>query len=83
MYHGNKSQLSKNFNPTPSLTSALKKDALILDFSAIVNSQAAVTTAKTFKGFADGIIAFVKNPSSGCSRIDVVCDNYFDNFCWL
>ena len=59
-----------------SLTSTLKKDALILDFSATANAQAAVTTAVTT---ADGIIEFVKNLSSGCSRIDIVCDSYFDN----
>ena len=63
MYHSNKSQLFKIFDRTPSLTSTLKKDALILNFSAIVNSQAAVTTAKAFNEFADGIIAFVKNLS--------------------
>ena len=45
----------------------------------IVNSQAAVTTAKTFNEFADEVIEFVKNLSSGCSRIDIVCDSYFDN----
>ena len=60
VYHRNKSHLSKSFDPTPSLTSALKKDALILDFSAtIVNYQVAVTAAKTFNEFADGIIEFV------------------------
>ena len=79
MYRGNKSQLLKIFDPTPSLTSTLKKGALILDFSAIVNSQAAVTTAKTFNEFADIVIKFVKNLSSGCSHIDIVCDSYFDN----
>ena len=45
MYHVNKSQLLKIFDPTPYLTSTLKKDALILDFSEIVNYQVAVTTA--------------------------------------
>ena len=45
----------------------------------IVNSQAAVTTAKTFNEFADEVIEFVKNLSSGCSHIDIVCDSYFDN----
>ena len=79
MYHGNKSQLLKIFDPNPPLTSTLKKDALILDFSAIVNSQAAVTTANTFSEFADGIIKFAENLSSGCSRIDTVWDSYFDN----
>ena len=79
MYHDNKSQLLKIFHPTPSLTAALKKDPLILDFSAIVNSQATVTTAKTFDEFADEVIEFVNNLSSGCSRIDIVCDSYFDN----
>ena len=72
IYHGNKSQLLKIFDPTPSLTSTLKKDALILDFSATAFFQAAVTTA-------DGIIEFAQNLSSGCSRIDIVCDSYFDN----
>ena len=61
MYHGNKSLLLKIFSPTPTLTSTLKKDALILDFLAIVNSQVAATTAKTFGEFADGIIRFVKH----------------------
>ena len=59
--------------PTP------KKDALILDFSVIVNSQAAVTTAKTFNEISDGIIKFVENLSSGCSRIDILSDSYLDN----
>ena len=79
MYHNNKSQLLNIFDPTPSLTSTLKKDALLLDFSAIVNSQTAVTTTKTFDEFADEVIEFVKNLSSGCSHIDIVCDSYFDN----
>ena len=79
MYHCNKSQLLEIFDPTPSLTLTLKKDALILDFSPIVNSQAAVTTANIFNEFADGITKFVENLSSGCSRIDTVWDNYFDN----
>ena len=78
-FHGNKSQLLKIIDPTASLTSALKIDALILDFSVIVNSQAAVTTAKTYNEFADGIIAFIKNLSSECLRIDIACDSYFDN----
>ena len=52
MNHGNKSQLLKIFDPTPSLTSNVKKDYLILHFSGIVNSQTAVTTAKTFNEFA-------------------------------
>ena len=52
MNHGNKSQLLKIFDPTPSLTSNVKKDYLILHFSEIVNYQTAVTTAKTFNEFA-------------------------------
>ena len=79
MYNGNKSQLLKFFNPTQSVTSTLKKGALIFDFSAIVNSQAAVTTVKTFNGFADWVIDFGKNLSYRCSHIEIVCDNYFDN----
>ena len=77
MYYGNKSQLLKTFDPTPSFTPSLKKDAPILDFSVIVNSQAAVITVKTFNEFADGIIKFVQNLFSGCSPIDTVCDSYF------
>ena len=65
MYHGNKSQLLKIFDPTPYLTSTFKKDTLILDFSEVVNSQAAVNTAKTFNKFADGIIKFAHNLPSG------------------
>ena len=79
LYPSNKLQLLKIFDPTAFLTSTLKKDALILDFSAIVDSQAAVTTVKTFKELADGIIKFVENLSSGCSRVDILCDSYFDN----
>ena len=80
MHHGKKSQLLKIFNLTLSLTLILKKDDLILDFSAIANSQAAVSTAKISNEFADGIIEFVKNLSSGYSRIEIVCDNYFKQF---
>ena len=79
MYLGNKSQLLKIFDLTSYLTSTLKKDALILDFSEIVNSQAVVTTAKPFNKFSDGIINFVHNLYSGYSHIDIVCDSYFDN----
>ena len=46
----------------------------------IVNSQVPVTTVKTFIEFADGIIKFVENLSSGCSPIDIVCDSYFDSY---
>ena len=79
MYHSNKSQLLNTFDPLPSLTPTMKADAIVLDFSALVNSQATSTTAKTFKEFSDGITDFVQNLSVGCSRIDVVCDSYFDN----
>ena len=48
MYLSNKSQLLKICNPTLYLISTLKKDAPILNFSEVVNSQAAVITAKTF-----------------------------------
>ena len=74
MFHGNKTQLLKIFDPTLYLASTIKKDTLILDFSEILNSQAAVTIAKTFNKFADGIVKFVQN----LSRIDIVCDSYFD-----
>ena len=50
-----------------------------MDFSAIVNSQSAVRLAKTFREFEGGLIEFVKNLSSGCSRIDIACDSYFDH----
>ena len=63
MYLVNKSQLLKIFDPTSYLTSAFKKDTLILDFSEILNSQAVVTTAKPFNKFSDGIIKFVHNLS--------------------
>ena len=64
MYHGKKSQLLKVSNPTPYLTSTLKKDALILDFSERINSQVAVTTAKPFNKFSDGIIKFSRSSRS-------------------
>ena len=57
----------------------MKPGAIVLDFSALVNSQATITTAKTFKGFSDGITNFVQNLSVGCSCIDIACDSYFDN----
>ena len=37
-----------------------RKYVLILDFPAIVNSQATVTTAKAFSEFADEFIKFIK-----------------------
>ena len=51
MYHGNKSPF--------------KKHALIQDFSGILSYQAAVATVETIEKFADGIIKFVRNLSSG------------------
>ena len=62
---------------TPSFTSTLKKDAPILDFSAITKYEGAATTAITFNEFTDAIKS-AQNLSSGCSRIDIVCDSYFD-----
>ena len=61
----NKSHFLKTWCSTPHLTSALKKYALILDFSGIVSYQAAVATVETIEKFADGIIKFVHNLSSG------------------
>ena len=76
MYHVNKSQLLKIFDPTPYLTSTLKKDALILDdTSEIANSQAVVTTAKTFNKFVDGIVKFAHNLFSGLFTFN----SYFDS----
>ena len=62
---------------TPSFTSTLKKDALILDFSAITKYEGAASIAITFNKFTDAIKS-AQNLSSGCSRIDIVCDSYFD-----
>ena len=79
IYDSNKSQLLKIVDPTLSLTPTLQKDyALILDFSVIMNSQTAVTTAKTFNKFANAIIKFAQNLFCGCSCIDIVCDSYID-----
>ena len=61
-----------------SLTSARRKDALILDFS--VNSKAVVNNAKIFNEFIDEIIKFVQNLSSECWHIDILCDGYFNSF---
>ena len=46
---------------------------------AILSSQAAVTTVKIINEYADGIIKFFQNLSSGYLPIDIVCDSYFDN----
>ena len=73
----NKSKFFKISDRIPSSTPTLKKDALILHFSAIVKYEDAVTTAITFNEFADGIKS-VRNLSSGCSRINIVCDSDFD-----
>ena len=73
----NKSKFFKISDRIQSSTPTLKKDALILHFSAIVQYEDAVTTAITFNEFADGIKS-VQNLSSGCSRINIVCDSYLD-----
>ena len=70
IYHGNKLQLLKIFNTIPYLTSILEKDTLTLNFLEIVHSQAAVITAKSLNKFADGVIKFAHNLSSGYSRVD-------------
>ena len=75
----NTSQFLKISDRTPSFTSTLKKDALILDFSAITKYEGAATTAITFNEFTDAYKS-AQNLSSGCSRIDIVCDSYFDIF---
>ena len=58
-----------------SLTSARRKDALILDYS-----KAVVNNAKIFNEFIDEIIKFVQNLSSECWHIDILCDGYFNSF---
>ena len=77
MYHINKSQLIKITDPTPSPTSALKKDTLILEFSVIVNSQAAVTTAESFNKFADGLLPCLLDSYALKLVKLVVVDNFF------
>ena len=77
MYHGSKSALLEVYDSTPSCIPTIKSNAIVIDFSTIINSQACITRAKTFEDLSDEIIDCVQNISVRCSRVDIVCDNYF------
>ena len=52
-------------------------DALIVDFSAVINSQTNITTAKSFQSeiFSGEINNVVQNLAVGCSHIHIVFDD--------
>ena len=62
----------------PSLTQNIKPSAAVIDLSAIVRAQAAVTSAKTFEHFSNEVLNNIKGILANCSRIDVITDGYFD-----
>ena len=78
IYHCNKSQLLKIFDPTLFLTSTVWKDALILNFSARVNSGRCYH-CQNFQRICRWSYEIFPNLFSAFSRIDIVCDGYFDN----
>ena len=79
MYHGNKSIAPEIFDPTPSSFPTIQPVATVIDFSAIINSQASISRAKTFGEFSAEIINCIERIFVNCSRVDIVCDSYFDN----
>ena len=79
MYHGNKSIALEIFDLTPSSLPTIQPVATVIYFSAIINYQASISRAKTFEEFSAEIINCIERISVNCSRVDIVCDSYFDN----
>ena len=78
MYHSTKSQALKIFDAVnPSLSSNVQEDpdVIIMDFSALINAQAAITNVKIFGEFSQEIISTIRK-SKARLRIDIVCDSY-------
>ena len=63
MYHGNKSIALEIFNLTPSSFPTIQPVATVIDFSAIINSQASISRAKTFDEFSAEIINCIERIS--------------------
>ena len=61
MYHGNKSIALEIFDLAPFFFPTIQPVATVIDFSAIINSQASISRAKTFEKI-----------SVNCSRVDIV-----------
>ena len=63
MYHGNKSIALDIYEPNPSYIQTIKHNATIIDLSAIIRSQAGVSTAETFTDSVHEVISngFGKN----------------------
>ena len=79
MYHGNKPIALDIYEPNPLYIQTIKHNATIIDLSAIIRSQAGVSTAETFTNFVHDVISNIKTLCPEGSQLDVVTDSYFDN----
>ena len=80
LYHSQKSQLLKRFDKLvtiPQFCEAIPS-AIIIELSAIIQIKASCS-ANTFHEFAVIIYYHILELARDFSRIDIVCDQYFDN----
>ena len=74
MYQSSKSSILDIFENKPSLKKSINNTCVIVDFSAVIRSKAAVSKAETFLDFANDIIQYIKNliADSEIDRIDIL-----------
>ena len=77
MYHGEKSNILNIFASPTASKSSISPESVIIDFSFIIQSTAAISKATTFDEFSKEIITTIKKLARHSSRVDIVCDSYF------
>ena len=76
LYHGVKSNILNRFEQVANRTEISSSAALLIELSPMFRSD---THSGTFEEFTRRLFNNIKKMSSGYSRVDIICDRYFNN----
>ena len=76
LYHGVKSNILNRFEQVANRTEISSSAALLIELSPMFRSD---THSGTFEEFTRRLFNNIKKLSSGYSRVDIICDRYFNN----
>ena len=76
LYHGVKSNILNRFEQVTNRIEISSSAALLIELSPMFRND---THSGTFEQFARWLFSNIKNLSGGYSRVDMICDWYFNN----
>ena len=76
LYHGVKSNILNRFEQVANRTEISSSAALLIELSPMFRSD---THSGTFEEFTRQLFNNIKKLSSGYWRVDIICDQYFNN----